>query len=48
MTLDLTDEKAALLMLLRQTVERSPESLRLRARCTQKVGEELPNRAESR
>jgi hypothetical protein len=40
MTLDLTDEKAALpmLMLLRQTVERSPEPLRLRARCTQKLG----------
>ena len=39
MTLDLTDEKAALLMLLRQTVERSPESLHLCARCTQKLGE---------
>ena len=38
MTLDLTDEKAAQLMLLRQTVERSPESLRLRARRTQKLG----------
>jgi hypothetical protein len=38
MTLDLTDEKAALLMLmlLRQTVERSPESLRLRARAVPK------------
>ena len=38
MTLDLTGEKAAMLRLLPQTVERSPEPLRLGARCTQKLG----------